>query len=628
MALLGTARPPSTAEEQDRELQALAERVKKRFKEMEKLHDQYVPRWDHFDGLYHNYDDLKSNYRAALENDRDAARGVVLQARRDWGGDLHIPFAFATVETVLPRVISQRPRIHGKPLEPAAVKAARPIADLINQQYADINYELKLIPTCRRAMKLGLGVQKLYWERDVRMMDRTVPDPGGGYRVVEMETVLHDGPQVEDVDVYDFFWDPAAKSMETCEDVLHRTWRSYAYVERQIKTGRWFALDLEAIKGMGKSGRFNELWQRRRESQGLSPTAETGAGDLHEVWEYHTRGKVVTILDETFVVVNSRSPFGHRDLPFQIYRPTLQEGQFVGKGEIEPIEHLIAELNTLRTQRRDNATMVLQRIYAYVEGAIAKKNLRFAPGMAIPVSQTHNPQEVLYQLPVHDIPNSGYQEEAALKTDIEMASGIADPVTGGSAGLPDTATGAQLVQQAANVRISLKARMLLIETLRPTANQTLALDRRNIQDAREVRIDDPAEAEGYRFIPIDPEILNADVELVPEEHSTEPENRVQRINDAMSLYEAFRQNPVIKPQRLAEHVLGEFGMRDIEGWFAQAEDPPADAVAEAARIAMIEAGIAEDVATERALALIDDGRVVAEQMAAEASQNGDLQPQE
>jgi hypothetical protein len=46
-------------------------------------------------------------------------------------------------------------------------------------------------------------------------------------------------------------------------------------------------------------------------------------------------------------------------LPFQVYRPTPLQKQMVGIGDLEPLEHLQRELDTLRSQRRDAATMAL-----------------------------------------------------------------------------------------------------------------------------------------------------------------------------------------------------------------------------------------------------------------------------
>ena len=67
--------------------------------------------------------------------------------------------------------------------------------------------------------------------------------------------------------------------------------------------------------------------------------------------------------------------------------------------------------------------------------------------MAIPVNG--DPRDFLFPIPVPELPASSYREEDAIVDDIQRTSGISDPVTGGDVGASETATGVQLVQQAA-----------------------------------------------------------------------------------------------------------------------------------------------------------------------------------
>jgi hypothetical protein len=73
------------------------------------------------------------------------------------------------------------------------------------------------------------------------------------------------------------------------------------------------------------------------------------------VWEWHDGHRVCTVLDREILVQEAENPcVGH--IPFQVYRPTKVPKQMVGIGEVEPMEHLQRELDTLRSQRRDAAT--------------------------------------------------------------------------------------------------------------------------------------------------------------------------------------------------------------------------------------------------------------------------------
>jgi hypothetical protein len=92
------------------------------------------------------------------------------------------------------------------------------------------------------------------------------------------------------------------------------------------------------------------------------------AGHVHECWEFHDGARVITILDKTMPVQAGPCPYWHGEIPFQVYRPTNVLHEMVGIGEAEAIEDLQDEMNELRTQRRDNAQLVVQRPFAYFDG--------------------------------------------------------------------------------------------------------------------------------------------------------------------------------------------------------------------------------------------------------------------
>jgi hypothetical protein len=133
--------------------------------------------------------------------------------------------------------------------------------------------------------------------------------------------------------------------------------------------------------------------------------------------------------------------------------------------------HLQYELNTLRSQRRDAATITLQKPIAYSNGMADPDDIVLGPGVSFPVQG--DPRAVIFPIDIGEIPGSSYQEEAVLQQDMERTSGMSDAVMGGSgdgtAGT-DTATGIQLIQQAANVRIRLKTKNLEREMIRPAGD--------------------------------------------------------------------------------------------------------------------------------------------------------------
>jgi hypothetical protein len=117
---------------------------------------------------------------------------------------------------------------------------------------------------------------------------------------------------------------------------------------------------------------------------------------------------------------------------------------------------------------------VLQRPFAYFDGLVDVDDVVFGPGMMIPTDA--DPKDVMFPIPLQDIPASSYQEEMRLQGDIMRVTGINDMESGaGDAGQQQTATGAQLVHAAANVRIANKTMLLVSELVTPQAEMMLAL---------------------------------------------------------------------------------------------------------------------------------------------------------
>lgn len=590
-----------TSSEYERSLspehQVALKKTVKAVAQAEKVHNAYVTRWKEAYQLHRNHTALKQYVN--LARDQDAA---LRDAAEYWKSQLFIPLIFSAIETIVPRALSNNPTMTVRPNVPEAAEKCQSIKELLEQQQRDISYDLRLQPTARRGFKYGLGVQKTYWERTVRRVVKREPRKLlRGDRAVEAEIVTFEGPQVEDVDVADFFWDPAAKDVASARWLIHRTWRDLQYIKDRIEQGDWFTdgdgnppspdVITDYVKMIGESGKggldTTSIWGDRLDQLGISGT-DTRAGRDHEVLEFHDRERVYIIVDRQFVAVCDITPFWHREMPFQIFRPTLQEGEFVGISEIEPIKHLQHEINALRGQRRDNANFVIDRVTAYMEGMVDPETLKRGPGALIPT--IGNPGEVIFQLPVEDLPASSYREEDAIKADFDRATGIDDSVSGaGAAG--DTATGTQLVQQAANVRISAKTKNLMAETIRPAALQFLELNRQHLNKPKPVRID--SEDGGYDFREIAPEDVAADVDVSPDAGSTEPENRVQKVNDALTVFNQLVQNPQIDQRKLVIYLLEQNEVPDPESFLAPEAPNVGDALM-AVGEAMREKGIPDD----------------------------------
>jgi len=261
------------------ELEAVLNRVTAKQREADRKHQSYRTQWEKLYGLYRGYSDWKAGYSQAGPRDRDPGLG---DAKREWGAELFIPYSFATVETILPRALSNRPKMLVLPRNRASEANVQHMKGLIDGQQEQIRYELKLMDTAKSGFIYGLGVQKVLWRKEYTkrkaLVAATQPghpksDPKGtGYVQGEKEVCVFDDPDVENVDIFDFFWDPAGHCIEACEWVIHRTWRSDDYVAKKLGSGDWnnpAGLEMADAEGLG-SNRREELVAERQRIAGLA----------------------------------------------------------------------------------------------------------------------------------------------------------------------------------------------------------------------------------------------------------------------------------------------------------------------------------------------------------------------
>jgi hypothetical protein len=559
---------------------ALVKRVCEAFAEASPRHEAFRKRADRFYALYRSYRDLKTSYAEASPRDVDS---VLEDARHGFGTDLFIPYVLSTIETTLPRMLSANPRLLVTPGDPKSEPNVENVRLMIDRQQSRQDYPLTLQDVGKSGLMTGLGVQKVMWEekwqRGGKVLERaTAPTRGGSEWVVgERDRLLYCGPKAEWVDPWDFIWDPYAHSIETCRYAIHRWWVSDDGVMERLKDKDWKlpkGVKKEDVLGQASDEKRSEIWTGRDAAAGNPSGGEQSGGKMHEVWEFHDGSDVIVVLDRSVPVASGPNPYWHGELPFQIFRPTKVPGEMVGIGMPESIEDLVEEMSTLRSQRRDNAAMAVQRPFAYFDGMVDVADFRWAAGAMIPVDG--DPKDLIFPLQVGDVPQSGYQEEANLQRDIERVTGIDDTLSGGEGGggASQTATGVQMVHAAANLRIQNQTRRLEIETVKRTSRQFLSLNQQHIiEDDVIVGPPKPGEVahKAYSWYSIGPAELAGEFEIEPEGGSMTPPNPVEKMSKAQQIMQMFMplaEAGLVKPEKVVEYALDNVGVENPRSWLA------------------------------------------------------------
>ncbi len=544
----------------------------------------FKDRCTNFYRQYRGFRKFANAWESSGPNDKDE---ILASSKKAWGAHLHIPLSFRTIETMVPRAIAHRPKLLYLPRQERWASNVQNVRLLMDAQQDQIDIDLAFQAVMRSGRIYGLGVGKSYWRKEYalrRKAERRMLDPNK-FKLGDMhQACVFDDPMFEDVDVFDFMWDPYGSDARTCGWMIHRLWLSTEGALSRVKAGQWNTesaglLDEDAVRGMGGGQKYDETWQDRLEASGFGSFNHSMRGEQpHEVLEFHDGHRVLTVLDRQVLVQDEESPLVGL-MPFQVYRPTPLQKQMVGIGDLEPLEHLQRELDTLRSQRRDAATIALCAGYAFDDGMIDEEDLEFGPNAAIRVTNGR-PSDALMPLQVRDVPGSGYQEEQVIRQDFDLVSGISDALEPGQQGA-GTATEAQMVQAALSARIGLASRRFEIEVVRNVAKCFLRLNQRMIlKDRDPLRVPDEgvdqaqAEAEGrWRWFEIGPGELQGEFEIIPEGGSMAARNVPQDRQDAVQLMQVFGQSPHVDPRRPLMKALELMGVNDPESWLKQQEEP-------------------------------------------------------
>lgn len=515
--------------------------------------------------LKQKWDDFYDLYRGVLDS----------TTKSIWQANIFVPYAFSTIETIVPRLVAGRPQIDVMPREEGDTDYARVQNYLVDYQWDQCDMD-KLLPDIVRQMLIyGTSVVKVYWDKKVETVEEEIeidPDfPELGSQKVEVEKTTKNQPVVEMVDLYDFFWDPKGFDIDSCGWVAHRTYRSYDYLIKMQKQGLYKNVNLlEKDKTRPFKGETDKI--TRTTALGTTdPQSVSGDSDKEaniELIEYWEDNRVVTIANRTVVIRDDKNPFAHGKKPFVRFIDQSVPKEFCGIGELEPIETLQKELNDMRNQRMDNASLILNRMWLVQNGAnVDEDELVSDVGGVIHTDKIEGVQ-ALYP---PEIPNSSYREETLIKADIQQTTGITDYTKGvaSDALANETATGISMMQEAGNARIKLK--MMNIEMgIREIGELFISLNKQFIDEETVIRI----LGEGSpRWLLVKPSEIKDNFDLIVESAPRLLENDAIAKRQALELFQMFANDPLIDQLELRRYILEAFNAKNIDKLLGQQQMP-------------------------------------------------------
>lgn len=537
---------------------AIIKHVTERFKELSDMRTEFDDMWLRYYKIY----------RSVMDDDY----------KKDVGANIFVPYVFGLVETVKPRIVTTmlaaRPYIGLVAIDGDKQENAEILTNFIDYQLNHkMTFTLVTSNAVISALMYGTGITKQSWKFKEKKLKKRRPkiDPESGammgYEVVEEMVTVHDNPSVECIDIFDFYADPFIETIENQPNVIHRYFQSESEFKELLKK---HDLDMGLLKKVtdGEGANADPTGVIRRLTENNIGTGRKKSGDI-EILEYFSDDEWVIIANREIVVIAEENPFWHGEKPFAKLVDINVPGEFYGIGEIEPVEYLQHELNTMRNQRVDNVNIIINKMYSILRGAnIDPEQLITRPGGFVEVDTHDDIQEIEFK----DVTQNAYQEDSMVKADIDNTSGVFDYTKGASGTRRETATTATILSESSNERFRLKVQMFETTWLVEVGRQLVALNQQFIDSDRTAA--NTIEGKTMELF-ISPESIDGEFEYMAIGSSIEPVyNKAARQQVMMTLFQTLSPLPYINGKTLAKNLLKAYDVREIDSIIISDEQMP------------------------------------------------------
>ncbi len=407
--------------------------------------------------------------------------------------DIFVPESFTIVETLTPRLITDyfkeiQKILRVKAREIQDVPAATLFNGIIPYQSDKMAFPRSLIPFVKQMLIYGTAVGKAYWRLDER--EKTITQKqtfSFGTQTIDIMVpdtqryTFFDGPMFEPIDIFDFFPEPNAISLEDAKWVIHRKFVSMEQLQDMAALGVHENLDKI---GETDDRELPDLQKEITKIEGITETRIEGTYELLEYWEDE---RVIVVIDRKHIIRDEENPFAFGEKPFIIANFIHIPFHIFGIGALEPITDLQYELNEIRSQRADYIKRTLNPMWLAQRGFVEDINELKSKAGGIIICTDIN---LLKPLPIDgNLPFNSMAEDG-IKNEIQNATGVTDYIKGGNTPKA-TATEVQLKSSQSSTRFDFTILEMAYNTIRKIWRFIIELDQQLLDKPLMLRIAGP-----------------------------------------------------------------------------------------------------------------------------------------
>lgn len=474
--------------------------------------------------------------RRLFENWRSEGRTLTNRSR------LKMPFGFTVIETQVPQLVDlflQEDKLFefiGR--DPDDAELQDTITDFHMHQLDEMNFGAKFPVVIQSMLLDGITIAKvpyIFKRGKIFRREREFDDSDDAdvkIKKVLVTEILRDGPDLDPIQIFDFFPDWSVKqpgAIQLMRGCVHRMYKTFSDLKtKRVKKDsdgkvRGIYKNLDELRfSLQKKG--TNAWQKpffeinsddfkqafedlQDNKQGLKD------GDKIEIWEYwglfDPKGDgdfqeyIITLANGDVVIRAERNIYDYQFKPFIACPNFLRDGEFYGIPELLAVESLIKEANTIRNARLDNINLSVNPMW--LADRAAGINFRGLYSRPNGIILTNN-MEGLKPLQLQDPSLGSAQEMNLIQQDIQNATAqlnSSGSLSQAAKTFGRSATGVDFINSFSKSRLSLKARLLSNLFIKPMAWMMWMENRQFVTEDKMVRLLDPDATNPFKELPQD-----------------------------------------------------------------------------------------------------------------------------
>jgi hypothetical protein len=466
-----------------------------------------------------------------------------------------VPYTTATINTIVPRMVQNDTKFRYVGETEQDELNAPNMSELANDQMRIDDLEITKIDGFTETLVLGTAFYKVPWVKETLEADYdqpllTIAGKNIGKLRKTIKKTLFDGPQCEHILLNDFYFDPFGWNIngkDACDWVAHRKLINEADLVK--KYGK------EVLDKISESEANTE--ERAQKSQNEVILPKDKHKKPHELIEYWEDDRKVVVIDRSYVAEDGNNPFNDKKKPFLVTVDHKVPHQLLGIGEIEFLQGLQTLITNFVRQAADKQTQAEHNLLFLEKGSgLNKDQFNKQP---FGIHTVDDLTKIKFEK-LDGVDPMTMQIIEMLKTFHDSVSGTSDFSKGnGDGNLNDTATGIQLIQEAANFIFQVKIKLAKKMLMTGLANFLVSRNQQFLNKTVTVRVKDAAGADTYHEIS-KKDIQGNFIALIEE---TAPLNDSVKRSEALQLYRQFQGDNDVDQIELKRGVLEAFG-KDVK----------------------------------------------------------------